>query len=97
MLNVNEVLRLPARQFVELLVYKRMEPFREFRADFRAAQIVTMVYNMAVAVKDRKKVDYFMPKWGEQEAKPRKQSWQEQLAILKVLAITNNAAPEARE
>ena len=84
-INVDAMLRaLTAKQFLELLAYKRLEPFREARADWRAAQVAAMIFNMAVAPKDRRPLKDFLLAFEEQVTK--RQSPKEQFALLKVLA-----------
>ena len=104
-LDVEAMLRRhTAKWFRDWRIYHDLEPFGEFRADVRAAQIAMMIFNMAVAVKDRKPLDHFLLKWGEEEkedVKPtstktlqergRKQTWQEQQKIMELLAIAFNA------
>jgi hypothetical protein len=63
--------------------YERIEPFGELRADYRAAQIVTMVHNVAVSVEHQKTVEDFLLKFG---AKAKKQTVAEQIMILNVMA-----------
>lgn len=100
-LDVEAMLRRhSAKWFRDWRIYYDLEPFGDFRADARAAQIAMMIFNMAVAVKDRKSLDHFLLKWGEEEkeGKPeakkergRKQTWQEQLEIMKALSVSFNA------
>lgn len=90
-INVDAMLRsITARQFVEWEAYARMEPFNELREDYRAASIAQMVFNMAVAVKDRKDIDAFLLKFGEREPE-RHQTWQEQKALMMAVAMAYSA------
>ena len=84
-----DILRgLTAKQFRAWEHYAELEPFDETRADYRAASIVQMLYNVnrgskqkAVALED------VVLKFGAQEKKDQqKQTPQQQFAILKVLA-----------
>lgn len=84
--NVNQMLRsITAKQFAEWEAYARLEPFDEMRNDLRMAQIVAMVFNMAVAVKDRKPVSHFLIPWekGSEAEVPRAegQDWRLKKAI----------------
>ncbi len=93
-MNVDAMLRsLTAKQFAEWEHYARLEPFNETRADYRAASIREMVFNMAVTAKDRKPLDYFLLKFGEQEpvAAPV-QSVDEQILALNMLAMISQAS-----
>ena len=46
-LNVEAMLRrLTAKQFRMWEIYSELEPFGELRADYRAASIVQMIYNV---------------------------------------------------
>jgi hypothetical protein len=71
--------------------YDLIEPFGEWRADYRSAEIVTMIANVNRDPKKKRdpyKTTDFLVKFGERTAddlKP-KQTWQEQKAILKLLA-----------
>lgn len=82
-LQVQKIARqLTAKQFQEWELYASMEPFGEMRADWRAASIRSMVFNMAVPVKDRKPMSDFLLKFEEVVKKPSAgQSWQEKKAI----------------
>ena len=104
-LDVEAMLRRHTAKWLrDWMVYYEVEPFGDFRSDVRAAQVASMIFNMAVAAKDRKPLGDFILKWDGKEEKPtktqtlqeggRKQSWQEQLAIMKMLAVAFNAAPE---
>lgn len=77
---------ITAKQFLEWQEYARLEPFNELRDDYRAASIVSMIFNMAVDKKDRKPIADFLLKWeGTVEEAPKKQTWQEQQAIARVI------------
>lgn len=79
---------ITAKQFLEWMAYARMEPFNELRDDQRAASIVQMVFNMAGKMaKDSKPLSDFMLKWDPEEAKPKKQTWQEQSKMLNIVAL----------
>ena len=85
--NVDAMLRtITAKQFVEWEAYARMEPFNETRADYRAASIAQMVFNMAVDVKNRKPISDFLLKFGETQQQRPKQTWQQQQKMLMILA-----------
>lgn len=77
---------ITGKQFIELLAYKRMEPFRELRADYRAASIVQMIANVNRGKKQKAyAIQDFLLKFGEQQA-AKKQTWQQQLTLMKLLA-----------
>jgi hypothetical protein len=87
--NVDKIARgMTAKQFLEWVMFARMEPFGDVRADLRAASIAQMVFNMAVAGKDRKPLGEFLLKFDADAApapeKP-KQPWQEKKAIAMVI------------
>lgn len=85
MVNVDAMLAsLTSKQFVELRAYKQIEPFQDVRADWRAASIVQMLYNVAVDKKHQKAMKEFLLKWDDEPK--RKQTWQEQQRIMMVLA-----------
>lgn len=89
--NVDAMLRsLTAKQFAEWERYAQLEPFDELRADYRAAQIASMVFNMAVSVKDRKPIDYFLLNFSGEtrvEDTPVQQSVEDQVRILNMFAM----------
>jgi hypothetical protein len=71
--NVDAMLRsITAKQFQEWEAYAKLEPFNELRDDYRFASIVAMIFNMAVAVKDRKTLAEFVLPFGEQPEPPPK-------------------------
>jgi len=99
-LDVEAMLRRhTAKWFRGWEMYYELEPFGELRADYRAASIVQMLYNInrgkgqkALPLKD------FVLKF-EEEPK-RKQSWQEQAAMLRLLAAaysTETSVPQVIE
>lgn len=77
-LDVERMLRqLPARQFRLWEMYDEIDPFGDYRADIRAAQIASYIFNMAVQSKDRKDLTHFLlpfpnvkPQPGEKSDKP---------------------------
>jgi hypothetical protein len=83
------------KQFAELSEYKQLEPFRELRADYRAASIVQIIANVNRSKKQKPyTLDDMRVKFGEQE-QPKRQSQQEQFAIMMLLATAHNSAPTA--
>lgn len=78
------------KSFAEIRAFKQLEPFAQQRADYRAASIVQMIFNMAVDVKNRKQLKDFVLKFGEQPEK--KQAPQQQWALLKLLAAAYSSA-----
>ena len=75
---------MSARRFAEWMWYEQVEPFGELRADYRSAQVVSMIHNVAVKPEHQKTVEAFLLKF---DAK-KKQSVAEQVLILNVLAAT---------
>ena len=81
-MTVAELLRhMSSSEFREWCVYSGIEPFGEERADLRAG-IIASTFASAYRKKGsrRPKPSDFMPKFGEQVE--RRQTWQEQLAII---------------
>ena len=76
-LDVDQMLReLTARQLLEWRAYDTIEPLGDDREDLRAASIREMVFNMAVAGKDRRPLNDFLLEWepeDPEEAEKRKQ------------------------
>jgi hypothetical protein len=86
--NVDAMLRAMTLKQLEMWqAYEALEPFGERRADYRAASICQYVFNMAVAVKDRRPLKDFLLEAEEEVVKP-KQTWQEQELIMKMWAGT---------
>lgn len=69
---------MSAKDFLGWERYAAIEPFGELRADYRAASIAGMIFNMAVAQKDRKPFTEWLLQYKEQETK--KQPTPEQVA-----------------
>lgn len=80
----NLLRRLSTRDFQQWMLYEQVEPFGELRADFRSAQVVAMIHNVAVAQKDQKPVGDFLLKF--EEKKEQRQSVEEQAMILNIIA-----------
>jgi Protein of unknown function (DUF4035) len=80
-----------------LLAYKKIEPFRELREDYRNASVVQVIANTMGRGKKQKAftLEEMRLKFGEQEKK--KQTWQEQLAILTIYSKLHNSSPDAVE
>lgn len=80
--------KMSARRFAQWMWYEQIEPFGELRADWRAAQIVTMIHNAAVDKEHQKEVKTFLLKFID----PKKpQTWQQQAAIARMIAMVYNA------
>lgn len=93
--DVDAMLRRPHKETVQLrrwMEFEQLEPFGELRADYRTAQIVAMIHNVAVTPKDQKSIEEFLLKFGENRGK--KQSVAEQVMILNAMAAAFSA-PEA--
>lgn len=94
--NVDAMLRtLTGMQLMEHMAYAELEPFGEIRADYRAAQVSQMVFNMAVESKHRKPMKDFVLPTGDNEEAPRPK--QDHLAMMKVLAAAYATPPTAAE
>ena len=93
-MTVGELLaRISSRELSEWIVYFEMEPFGEERADLRAGIVAATVANTARDTKRRVRPlepKEFMPVF--ERERPR-QSWQEQLEIVRML----NAAAGGEE
>lgn len=73
--------------------YEEIEPFGELRADHRSAQIVAMIHNAAVKQGHERTAESFLLKFEERREKPR-QTPEEQVRIIKILAMTLAAGKE---
>lgn len=96
MLHVErDILRgLTAEQFRRWEMYAELDPFDEVRADYRAASIVQMLYNLNRSKQSQPgKLQDFLLKFGDIDDKP-KQTPKQQIAMLKLLAAMHaNEAP----
>ncbi len=92
---MEKILRLPAKQFARLMWYEEVEPFGELRADWRSAQIVAMIHNVAVKPEYQKTVDDFLLTFSGSRPKKekKKQSVREQIEIMTILAHALAGAP----
>lgn len=80
---------LTAKKFLAWEAYLGLEPYGEERADYRAAMIAGMIFNMAVDVKDRKPYTEWLLKFEEVEQKKQPtpaQVAQKQLELLTIYA-----------
>lgn len=83
---------MTAKQFQAWEIYSAVEPFGELREDYRAASIRAMIFNMAVAVKDRLPVENFLVKFVDgPTAGKKEQSWQEKKSIAYAIAAAYSA------
>lgn len=79
---------LTAKQFAEWEIYASIDPFDELRQDYRVASIVQMIANVNRGAKQKAfKIEDFLLRFGGETEEKKSQSWQEQLGILKLLAI----------
>lgn len=84
---------MTAEQFLGWKDYADLEPFDETREDYRNANIVKALWDIA---RDRKKhpepfpVEQFMLKFGEAEAVKPKQTWQQQKALAMSIVAAHN-------
>jgi len=102
---------LTAKQWLGLVAYKKMSPFKERRSDIRTAQVVKWMHDLNQRLIDvlcalnevpagrRPKMEAidlekFVLEW-DADAKPKrkteKQTWQQQLAILKLWSAAYSA------
>jgi hypothetical protein len=80
---------LTAKQFAEIIAFKRIEPFSAMRADVRIASLVCMIANVNRGPQQKPyKIEDFLLQWGEKEV--RKQSAAEQLALMKLWTRVHN-------
>lgn len=80
---------ITSEQFLEWMHYDALDPFGEWRADWRSAEIVTMIANVNRDSKKRKepyKTTDFLVKFGEREADKPRQTVKQQLSIVKMIA-----------
>ena len=82
---------ITATQFLEWTHYDLIDPFGEWRSDYRSAEIVTMLANVNRDAKKRKepyRVSDFITKFGERSAESLKptQTVAQQLSIAKLIA-----------
>ena len=89
-LDVEAMLRrLPAKQFRLWEMYDAIEPFGDYRADARSAQITAMVHNVAVVEQDRKDSSEFMLRWrSEEELEEEKRKKEQDLPRINGVPIT---------
>lgn len=88
---------IPATLFLEWRAYDELEPFGELRQDYRIASVVQALYNLQ---RDPKKhrdpfpIADFVLKFGEPEgaSREKRQTWQEQKLLAKILVGLHNAA-----
>jgi hypothetical protein len=57
--------------------YEQIEPFGEMRDDVRAAQVASMVHNMAMDVKNRKPLNDFLIDWAKLDEEAEKRAEEE--------------------
>ncbi len=100
-LDVGQMLReLTAKQFRDWEVYAALEPFDEKRSDFRAAQIVQMLYNVnrgknvkAITLEECL-LQFELPE------RPQNQSRSDKIAVIRTIVQAFNAGqqdPESQE
>ncbi len=82
---------LTAKQFYEWVAYNELEPFGEWRDDYRAASIAQMIYNVAVEKQYRKNdIGQFVLKFGEQT---RRQTPEQQKALFMLMVGAHKPLP----
>lgn len=82
-----DILRgITAKQFRDWQHYASLEPFDETRADYRAASIVSMIYNVNRG-KDDKVMTIEDARLKFEQSEKRKQTWQDQLYMLKLIGM----------
>jgi len=83
---------IPSKLLSEWHAYYNLEPFGEWRGDYRAGMIASVLAEIHRDKKKRKRpftVDDFMPRFGrrkKQQASPRKQTVEEQRNVLMAIA-----------
>ena len=83
---------LTAKQFLELEAYKQLDPFREVRADYRAAQVAQMLYNVNRGKHPTISLNELLLNFDGRQ-KP-KQSVTEQLRMIKVFTMAYGKASD---
>ena len=94
--NVEALLRrMTSKQFRAWEMYYEVEPFGELRADYRAASIVQILFNVNRG-KDQKPItlDECLLKFGEPLQEKKKQTPQQQFNLLKLLAAMHAGEPD---
>jgi hypothetical protein len=61
--------RVSAKRLQQWMRYEQVEPFGELRSDWRVAQIMSMIHNVAVKPSHQKSVEKFLLKFGEKTYK----------------------------
>lgn len=80
--------RITAKCFLELLAFEELEPPESVKDDYRTASIVQMIANVNRGQKQKAyELQDFVLRWDLPEQPQRKQSPEEQLAILKILSM----------
>lgn len=83
---------LTAKQFRELYLYEQLDPSAEWRADYRAASVVQVIANVNRAKGQKAlSLEDVVLRFEESERKQQSQTWQEKLAIAKMVAAAFNA------
>lgn len=91
---------LTAKQFNEWFYYSFIEPFGEICEDYRTAAIRETFFNVMVAKEHRRPLKDFLLEWKVSEEatevkKAQPQSWQDKLAIAKIIAMAYNKKVKA--
>lgn len=86
---------LPAKWFRLWEAYYQLEPWGDELAGWHAASIAQMVHNVAVGGKHQKPLKDFLLKFDQVQEKPLRQSWEQQLALMKIFAAAQNAFVES--
>lgn len=92
-----DILRgLTYKEFCGWMNYAALDPFTELRADYRTAHIVKMLYDANRGKKSKAlRIEDFLLDF---KTKPRrKQTWQDQLAILKIVGMSAALATKVGE
>lgn len=94
---------ITAKEFITWECYQELEPFGDTRADWLAASIREVIYNMSVEPNQRLPLKDFLVEFKDFEdvakeaAKaPPRQAWQTQLAIARMLAAAQAEALKKR-
>jgi len=88
--------KLTSSQIAEWEAYDKLDPIGDFRSDFNAAQIMSLVYNLVVQMYGKKgqtKLSVpldFMIMWGQEEKDEKAQSIEQMKEVMMAIAQKQN-------
>lgn len=90
---------MSAKKFARWMWLDEVEPFGSLRDDYRTAQTVAMVHNVAVKSEHQKRPSHFLLKFVQTDAvrsaePAKKQTVEEQIRILTIIAHAFAGAPK---